>query len=330
MSASDVILKYIHAYKFSNVLFTADSLGLFDLMKTERTLEELCRDTKTNIDSLRIILNFLVYMGCLDKNGTKYILKDDYKELLVRDTTTSMHELICLESHLVKTHSSQEYMERALKYGGEDLFNKHSKDGMAQIYGAAMDNGGKIASIYAARAFGNIRKGKLLDIGGGPGTYSIQACKFYEGIESTILDLPEMKEVAEENIRKNNMEGRISYVSGNIVNDTISDRYDVVIISNLLHLFNADTRDIILAKASDCLNPNGKLILHDFFLNDDKTSPEVPILFSLDWMLLGAGFDISKNDLAESLSSKGFSDVKRIECNMIPTSIIVATKSQEG
>ena len=149
---------------------------------------------------------------------------------------------------------------------------------MAQTYGNAMDNGGKIAAIYVARAFGNVRSGKLLDIGGGPGTYSIQACKFYKGIHSTILDLPEMKEVADENIRKNQLEDRITFVPGSIVEDQISDKYDVVIISNLLHLFNADIRNAILAKAAACLNLNGKLILHDFFLNDDKTSPEVPVL----------------------------------------------------
>ena len=329
MNASDMILKYIHAYKLSNVLFVADSLGLFDLMLTEKTVEELSKDTETNIDSLRITLNLLVYMGCVEKENKKYRLKQEYRDLLVRDTNTSMHDLIQLEAHLVKTHSSQECMKKSLLSIGEDFFNRSNKDGMAQTYGNAMDNGGKIAAIYVARAFGNVRSGKLLDIGGGPGTYSIQACKFYKGIHSTILDLPEMKEVADENIRKNQLEDRITFVPGSIVEDQISDKYDVVIISNLLHLFNADIRNAILAKAAACLNLNGKLILHDFFLNDDKTSPEVPVLFSLDWMLLGANFDTSKNDLAEYLSDKGFTDVQKVECNMIPTSIIVVTKSEE-
>lgn len=329
MNASDTILKYMHAYKLSYVLFTADSLGLFDQMVSPKTVEELSADTKTNKDSLEIILNFLVYMGCVESINGKYLLKVEFQDLLVRDTNTSMHDLMQLEAHLVKSQSHLKYMEKALLSVGEDEFNKDSKDGMAMTYGHAMDNGGKIAAIYVARAFGDVKSGKILDIGGGPGTYSIQACKFYKDFQAVIVDLPEMREVALENIKRNNLENSITFVTKSIIDMQISEKYDIVIVSNLLHLFNEDIRNDILTKAASCLNPNGKLILHDFFLQDDKISPEIPVYFSLDWMLIGANFNLSKNDLMAFFSDKGFVDVKKIECNMIPTSIIVATKSGE-
>jgi ubiquinone/menaquinone biosynthesis C-methylase UbiE len=81
----------------------------------------------------------------------------------------------------------------------------------------------------------------MLDIGGSHGLYCVELCRKYPTLKATILDLPEAVEKARPILAKYSMGDRIDYWVGNVLTDSFGEnRYDLVLMSSLMHHFNAE------------------------------------------------------------------------------------------
>ena len=123
-------------------------------------------------------------------------------------------------------------------------------------------------------------KSKLLDVGGGPGTYSILACKKYPELTATVFDLPETITITREIIQKENFADRITVKEGSWDTDNFGNGYDVVLLSNILHGPNSQAQ-MKLKKTYNSMLPDTLLAIQEFVLNDSKTGPLIPALFNL-------------------------------------------------
>lgn len=70
-----------------------------------------------------------------------------------------------------------------------------------------------------------------LDLGGGPGTYSIEL--FKKGVHVTLFDRPETIEIAKRIIKSKikNQNSKISFFGGDFLIDEIGKGYDLIFIS---------------------------------------------------------------------------------------------------
>lgn len=70
-----------------------------------------------------------------------------------------------------------------------------------------------------------------LDLGGGPGTYSIELVK--KGVHVTLFDRPETIEIAKRIIKSKikNQNSKISFFGGDFLIDEIGKGYDLIFIS---------------------------------------------------------------------------------------------------
>ena len=148
----------------------------------------------------------------------------------------------------------------------------------------------------------------MLDVGGGPGTYSILACRQYPELKATVFDLPETIAIARLVIAENGLTGRISVCEGSWDDNDFGRGFDAVLMSNVLH---GPTSQAVmkLQKACAALEPGGLLAVQEFLLTDDKTGPLIPALFNI---MVGA---YSRNELIEQIELAGFADVRLAGCN---------------
>ena len=140
---------------------------------------------------------------------------------------------------------------------------------------------------------------KLVDVGGGPGTYSIALCRRYGDLEATILDLPETIEIAREVVSEFAVADRVHLRAGSWDEDDFGRANDAVLMSNILH-GPTSAAEMKLEKAYRSLKPGGLLIVQDFLLNDEKTGPLTPALFNI---MVGA---FSEKELRERIVAAGF------------------------
>lgn len=139
----------------------------------------------------------------------------------------------------------------------------------------------------------------LIDIGGGPATYSIALCHCYRQLRVELFDQPQTLALAAPLIEEAGLGDRITLVEGDWNDDPFGQNADAVLMSQVLH-GPEDHTEMKLAKAHEALKPCGLLIVQDFMLNAEKTGPLWPALFNL---MVGAW---SVPEMTDRITAAGF------------------------
>ena len=154
---------------------------------------------------------------------------------------------------------------------------------------------------------------RLLDVGGGPGTWAIHFALHHPTMTATIFDLPTSRLFAEQTIARFDVDSRVSFVGGNFNHDDLPEGFDVAWLSHILHGEGPDNCATIIEKAVRSVGPNGLVLIHEFILDEDRTSPTFPALFSLN-MLTGtpAGRSYTHQELERMLLDAGATRVEML------------------
>ena len=128
---------------------------------------------------------------------------------------------------------------------------------------------------------------KLLDVGGGLGTYSIAFCQRYPDLKATVIEHPKIAPLARRAIRAAGMAKRVRVVSADFEREKLPRGFDVALLSNVLHAHGARENRSLLRTLRRSLDPRGRLIVRDVFMHRGSTAPEWGALFSV-WLLLNS------------------------------------------
>jgi hypothetical protein len=159
---------------------------------------------------------------------------------------------------------------------------------------------------------------RLLDMGGGPGTYAIHFCMQYPNLTATVFDLPATRPFAEKTIERFNMTGRINFEQGSYLDPKqvlpgTPDTYDAIWMSHILHGEGYDACLHMVGKAYAAMAAGGMIIIHDFILEDTRTRPMFPAIFSLNMLLVTEeGRSYTESELSDMLKATGFRKITRL------------------
>jgi SAM-dependent methyltransferase len=104
----------------------------------------------------------------------------------------------------------------------------------------------------------------MLDIGGSHGYYSVCACRQYDSLRATILDLPQAIEHAAPILAQEGMGERVCHRSGNALADELGNNaWDVVFLSQLVHHFTDEQNRELMKRIVRALKPGGVCVLLD-------------------------------------------------------------------
>jgi ubiquinone/menaquinone biosynthesis C-methylase UbiE len=172
---------------------------------------------------------------------------------------------------------------------------------------------------------------RLLDVGGGSGAFSIALCRRFPTLRATVLDFPTVVEVARDYRDEAGMQDRIGLVGGDAVGTPWPAGQHVVLMSYLLSALGDGEPDseveAVLAKAHDCLEPGGLLVVHDFMLDDAGSGPAAATLWFLQYLAYQPdATSFSAAELSGRLCRAGF--VPQPAIALIPgvTTVILANR----
>jgi SAM-dependent methyltransferase len=168
---------------------------------------------------------------------------------------------------------------------------------------------------------------RLLDMGGGPGTWAIHFCLENPGLKATVLDLPETRPFAEKIIARFGVGDRVLFHAGDYLTDEIPGGYDVAWLSQILHGEGPDACLSIIRKAAKGLVPGGLILVHDFILDNDMAGPLQPALFSLNMLAVTEdGRSYSEAQIMNMLREAGARDIRRLPFRSpLETGIVAGT-----
>jgi len=273
------------------------------------TADDVAKGLDTDPDSTARILGALVALDLLEHDGELFGNGVAAREFLQPDEPESMTTWMTLIStwnqtfanlaESVRTGKPAEIPEEHL--GGSEEYTRHFIMGMHDY---AMGPGRELARHLDIEG-----RQRLLDVGGGPGTYSILLAEAHPELRATVYDLPDVVNIAGEVIERHGLTDRVDTTPGDYHTDTFPTGYDAVLISNTLHQEDWDTCVNILKKAREALDPGGLVIVHAMFLNEQGDGPLWPALHNLLMLLVyRGGRAYSLEQTYKMLEEAGFQD----------------------
>lgn len=286
-------------------LFTPLSACSFSASKLAELLE-------CDVRGLTTLLHALTAMGLVERLDDSFAAAEISAEFLSK---TSPHYLghIILHHHYLM--SSWTHLDESVRSGGpiRDRYSHGDENEIRESFEMGMFD---LAMQLAPRIVPRIELGgrqRLLDLGGGPGTYAIHFCQHNPGLSAVVFDLPSTRPFAEKTIARFKLSERIDFVPGDFLVDPLRGPYDVAWLSHILHGESAEGCMVILQRAKEALGPRGLILIQEFILEDTLDGPLFPALFSLN-MLLNTenGQAYSWGQLEEMLSAAGFGALQRL------------------
>lgn len=301
------------AHRSSAVLFAASELDVFSKLSAgPMTAAEVAAACNAKPEPTRFVLDACVTVGMIERDGDKYKNSPTSEFFLVRgkgafigDGLKYAEDLYPAWGHvadLMRTGAPQLPPETIL---GDDpektrafVLAMHER---AKGIGAVLPHGADLTG----------RK-HLLDIGGGPGTYSVGLVRQTPGLRSTVLDRPGVLAVTKELVAEQGFSDRVSLRPADYLKDDFGSGYDVALLSGMMHRETPESCQLLLRKAFAALDPGGLVMVSDVFFEDDaKTKPPFATFFALNMMLTAEhGTCHASPEMAAWMKAEGFVNVE--------------------
>ena len=166
---------------------------------------------------------------------------------------------------------------------------------------------GKVAEIVTKKYVGN-----LVDLGCGPGSYSVAILKRDKNATAVLIDRPVAIRVARKIHKNHSAYRRLKFIGGDLFEDHFGDNYDTVLLSNILHIYNWQENKTLFKKIYKALIEGGRFVLYDFFLKDNQIEPYDAALFAMTMLLYTkTGKSYTFGEVESLLKNEGFTGFKR-------------------
>jgi O-methyltransferase domain/Dimerisation domain len=165
----------------------------------------------------------------------------------------------------------------------------------------------------------------LLDVGGADGWLSIQVCLRHPGIECTTFDLPPVEPLAKNKIAQFNLSDRIKVAGGDFLKDKFPEG-EIIVMGNILHGMNEETKQEVMNKIYDSLPEGGVFIAIENIIDNERKENTFGLLMSLNMLIEnGDAFDYTFNDFERWAEKAGFERTELLPLAG-PTSAAIAYK----
>lgn len=261
----------------SRVVLTANNFRVFDHLRESRTAAEVADAVCASVRGITILLDALVSLGLLKKSGNAYCNSELSNTFLVAGAPDYQGDMIRHADILWRNWSA---LDDIVKTGSPASEASHHES-----FIRAMHNNSRLkaATVVDTLDLAGVRR--ALDLGGGPGTYSIELAR--RGSETTLFDLPETVPIAQEIIAEAGV--TVELRAGDVFSDSLGEEYDLILMSQLLHAFSPEDNRLILEKCLQSLNSGGRVVIQEFLINDDLTGPPFGALFAVNMLVNTSG-----------------------------------------
>ena len=324
----DVVGYSVAAWR-AQVLGVAVQLGLFETLgEGGKTVEELCEELKCPRRSLERLLIAAHAGKLLERDGDRYVNSVCTAKTLVPgqpgyvgNWIRLMHQWSRAWGDLEQAVRTGKNVERPELHLGENA--QYTRDFIQGMHDYAHYRGTDVLKFLDLTGCK-----RLIDVGGGPGTYSIMFCQQYPELACTIFDLPDVLEIAQEHAEEASLNDRITLQPGNYYTDEFGSDYDVAFLSDMLHQESGEAGMMIVEKAYRALASGGRIVVQAMFLDDDASGPEWPALHNLLMLLIyEGGKAYSMAETIPWLERAGFVDIQRVPMSFYNVnSLIIARK----
>ena len=300
-------------------------LSVFDALGEERlTARDLSARIGADERGGTALLNALSAMDLLEKEGERFSNTSASSDLLRSGSPHYLGHILLHHHHLMARWAR---LPEAVRTGRPvAVASSHTEDEAEQeAFLMGMFNIASGMAPKVVKAVDLSGRRRLLDLGGGPGTYAVHFCLENPDLSAVIFDLAGTRPFAEKTVARFGLSDRVSFSAGDFLDDPLPDGFNAVWLSQILHGEGPEDCAHLVAKAAKALVPGGLLLIHEFLLEDSMDRPLHPALFSLNMLVgTGKGQSYSEGQVRAMMVAAGVRHIRRIDLPAPATSAILA------
>lgn len=316
------------AYQKTAAVLAAIKFDIFTLIgEGHQTCDVLSERTGASKRGIRILCDYLTSIDLLEKRDMRYSATPVARRYLDASSPASIASSIDFfaspETLRLVLDDPASYVRRGGSDGRAVLAPDHP------IWTQFANGMTPVASLTAKRMVAYlVRSGlapvKVLDVAAGHGFYGIEVGRAFPEAMVTAIDWPGVLQLAGENAEKAGIADRFLVVPGSAFDVEWGREFDLIIVANFLHHFDAEGCATILRKAKSSLSSNGRVCAVEFVPNEDRVSPSMPAAFAF-WMLATtpSGDAYTHSDLVNIAKNAGFSGVTSHALKPTPQTLIL-------
>ena len=317
------IFNALTAYQRSAALKGAIDLDLFTAIgEGNDSIAALAKHCGAAERGVRILCDYLVVEGFLSKSGERYALGPDAATFLDRRLPTYFGGIA---GFLNSSHIKQAFEDvaGAVRKGGtliEEGGAVAPDHAMWVTFARSMMSFAALTSelIAALLEADAAPRWRVLDVAAGHGLFGVMLAKHNPNAEIVAQDWANVLAVAQENALAVGVGDRFRTLPGNAFEVDFGSGYDLVLLTNILHHFDAASCERLLRKVRAALAPGGRAVTLEFVPNDDRVSPPEAAEFSLVMLAsTPAGDAYTFKELERMFANTGFA---RSELHDLPPS----------
>jgi 2-polyprenyl-3-methyl-5-hydroxy-6-metoxy-1,4-benzoquinol methylase len=320
----------VFAFQRTFALKGAIDLGMFTaIAEGNSTAKALAARCQTSERGMRILCDFLTIDGFLTKQADAYALTPDTALFLDRRSPAYLGGLTEFLNGSTVIESNSDVAAIVRKGGTVLPHETVSPENPIWVTFARAMVPMMMMPAKTMAAIVNVdpqRKVRLLDIAAGHGIFGIAFAQAYPNVEVTAVDWAPVLEVATENAQKFGVADRHHLLPGSAFDVEFGTGYDLVLLTNFLHHFDAATNEALLKRVHAALNAGGRAVTLEFIPNDDRVTPPMQASFALTMLASTATGDAyTFGELQRMFANAGFA---RSEMHEVPPSerLIVSYK----
>jgi 2-hydroxy-4-(methylsulfanyl)butanoate S-methyltransferase len=304
------------AYGFmgSQALFAALELGLFTTLSDEPSgLDALAVKLHAPVGPLGVLLSTCLALRLLTWDGERYSNSSAAQRFLVQTSRSYVGDyylrqvspIIYPRLPLVRSLLRGDLTEQ-LDYSHTLDDPKTTEDFVRGQHAGSLGPASLPASSHYFTGYS-----RLLDLGGGSGAFAIEAVKRYPGLSAMVFDMPQVVAVTEKIIRETGLTKRITCAGGDLRTDLWPAGADLILLSYIVSCYEPQTLQALLARTQTYLPSGGRLLIHDFALNADRSGPHNAALFLFGELSASAQTQAyTVDELGAAMQEAGYVDVE--------------------
>jgi SAM-dependent methyltransferase len=189
---------------------------------------------------------------------------------------------------------------------GQAQFGKFDRE-QQQVFSAGVEalTAPVAASLAAAYDFSGHKR--LLDVGGGTGSFLLAVLRRYPDLRGTLFELPGACAMARRRLSAEPEGTRIDIVEGDIFTTPLPADHDVLLVANTVHVLSAPHNLDLMRKMRATAQNGARLLLVDFWMNPTHTEPPGAALMSGEFLVMaGEGQAYSEREADHWLGQTGW------------------------
>lgn len=316
--------RFLRGFMESRLVLSAVELNFFTAVGSGAKAAEVAEVAKTDPRATEALLNALVAVELLTKNGDTFYNTQMTADYLVfgakHDSITAIH-------HPAKLWHRWSTLTDAVKVGTAVAADRGTRDdAQTRAFIAAMHKNAVFRGKVTVAQLDLEGVSRVLDLGGGSGAYTIAFLNLKQDLKATLFDVPSVIPLSKNYIDEAGLSDRVTFVEGDMISDSLGEGYDIVWISAICHMWGEEENRDLIKRVYEALNPGGRIVIQDFILEEDKTSPRFAAVFALNMLVnTRSGSSYSNSEYQGWMKAAGFSDVELKQLPG-PTDLVIGMK----